>query len=138
MKNSIIFSISMVLMLLGTAHAQNPSEGINNYLILSKNIQQLQPAILTAGALAEEDGNHFGEFYIIICGKTVQDIPHNKEFETLLKKAKARDIKVFVCGLSLNKFGVNQDDLPDNLEITKNGILYGFQLSKKGFITLTI
>ena len=55
-----------------------------------------------------------------------------------LKKAKVQNIKVFVCGLSLSKFNINPEALPSNLEITPNGILYGFQLIKKGFITLTI
>ncbi|MGS0525433.1 DsrE family protein [Zobellia nedashkovskayae] len=74
----------------------------------------------------------------MICGKTVNDIADNPNFTELLEKAKAQNVKVFVCGISLSKFNVNPDTLPSNLEVTPNGILYGFQLTKQGFISLTI
>jgi len=140
MKNSILFITTMFLLLFGTSQLQaqdiNPKK--NNYLVLSKNIQQLKPVLLTANELAKEDGKKHGEFYVIICGKTVNDISDNVDFNTLLEKAKALNVKVFVCGISLNKFNIDPSTMPNNLEITPNGILYGFQLKKQGFITLSI
>ncbi len=140
MKNSILFITTMFLLLFGTSQllAQNINSKKNNYLVLSKNIQQLKPVLLTANALAKEDGKKYGSFYVILCGKTVNDISNNPDFNALLEKAKAQNINVFVCGISLSKFNINPETLPSNLEITPNGILYGFQLTKKGFITLTI
>ena len=140
MKNSILFITTLFLLLFGTSQLQaqhiNPKK--NNYVVLSKNIQQLKPVLLTANALAKEDGKKYGAFYVIICGKTVNDISGNSDFNALLEQAKAQNINVFVCGISLSKFNINPETLPSNLEITPNGILYGFQLKKKGFITLTI
>jgi len=75
---------------------------------------------------------------VIFCGKTVQDISKNSEFESLSKQAKEQNLKVFVCGLSLKKFGIDPKDLPKTIKVTENGILDGFQLTKQGFITLTI
>ncbi|MDO6761185.1 sulfur reduction protein DsrE [Tamlana sp. 2_MG-2023] len=140
MKNSILFITTMFFLLFGTSQlrAQNINSKKNNYLVLSKNIQQLKPVLLTTNELAKEDGKKYGEFYIIICGKTVNDISDNQDFNALLEKAKAQKVKVFVCEISLSKFNINPQTLPSNLEITPNGILYGFQLNKKGFITLTI
>ncbi|WP_139958849.1 DsrE family protein [Flavicella sediminum] len=140
MKNSILFITTMFLLLFGTSQlqAQNINSKKNNYLVLSKNIQQLKPVLLTANELAKEDGKKYGEFYVIICGKTVKDISDNPDFNALLEKAKAQKVKIFVCGISLSKFNINPETLPSNLEITPNGILYGFQLIKKGFFTLTI
>jgi len=114
----------------------NPKK--NNYLILSKNIQQLKPVLLTANELRKEDGKKYGSFYVIMCGKTVSDIPNNTDFNQLLKQVKDQNVKVFVCGISLNTFHVNRAQLPEGVELMENGILYGFQLTKKGFITLTI
>lgn len=130
----------MFLLLFGTPQLQAQDINLkkNNYLALSKNIQQLKPVLLTANELAKEDRKKHGAFYVIICGKTVNDISDNPDFNVLLKKAKVQNIKVFVCGISLSKFNINPEALPSNLEITPNGILYGFQLIKKGFITLTI
>ena len=140
MKTSILTITTVFLILFGTLHIQaqdfNPEQ--NNYLVLSKNIQQLNPVLLTAIDLAKEDGKKFGAFYVIICGKTVTEISKNEHFEALLKKAKAQNVTVFVCGISLKKFGIKPTELPNNIKITENGILYGFQLSKKGFIGLTI
>jgi intracellular sulfur oxidation DsrE/DsrF family protein len=106
--------------------------------VLSKNIQQLKPILQTASELAKEDGKKHGEFYVIICGNTVNDIVDNSDFKELLGKAKNQHVKVIVCGISLKKFNIDPNTLPDSLEITPNGILYGFQLTKQGFITLTI
>lgn len=130
----------MLLLLFGTSQlqAQNINSKKNNYLVLSKNIQQLKPVLLTATELAKEDGKKYGAFYVIICGKTVTEIDDNSDFNTLLEEAKAQNVKVFVCGISLSKFNITPETLPNTLEVIPNGILYGFQLTKKGFITLTI
>jgi len=140
MRNSILIFTTLLSFLLGTQHLQaqefNPTK--NNYLILSKNIQQLKPVLLTATSLAREDGQDYGDFYVIICGKTVKDISDNSEFYALLEEAKLLNIKVFACGISLKKFNITPKQLPDNIAVIENGILYGFQLIKKGFLSLTI
>ncbi|CDF79303.1 sulfur relay, DsrE/F-like protein [Formosa agariphila KMM 3901] len=140
MKNSILYITTLFLLLCGTSQlqAQDINSKKNNYVVLSKNIQQLKPVLLTANELAKEDGKNYGAFYVIICGKTENDISNNSDFNALLEEAKAQKVNVFVCGISLSKFNINPESLPSNLEITPNGILYGFQLKKKGFITLTI
>jgi len=137
MKYSILL-LTVLLMQFGTVQAQDFDPNKNNYLVLSKNIKQLKPIILTAIELAKEDRDSYGDFLVIICGSTVKDIPDNNAFQKLLVKAQEERINVFVCGLSLDKFKVNSEELPDHLKQTKNGILFGFQLAKKGFITLTI
>ncbi|MAX69762.1 MAG: sulfur reduction protein DsrE [Flavobacteriaceae bacterium] len=129
---------SLFLMVLGTVEAQEFSSEKHNYVVLSKNIKQLNPVLLTATALADEDGANFGEFFVIICGKTVQNIPNNEDLKHLLQKTKAQNIRVFVCGISLKKFNIDPNKIPNTMELTENGILYGFQLAKQGFITLTI
>lgn len=130
----------MFLVLFGTSPLQaqdfNPKK--HHYLVLSQNIEQLKPFLLTANALAEADGKKYGDFYVIICGKTVRDIVNNPNFNTLLEDAKNQKVKVFVCGLSLKKFNIDPNLLPSNITVVDNGILYGFQLQKKGFLSLTI
>lgn len=140
MKNSILFITSIFVLLFASSQlqAQEIEQENNNYLVLSKNIQQLKPVLQTAIELAKEDGKKYGEFYVIICGKTVNDISGNSDFNKLLEKAKAQNVKVFVCGISLSKFNIQPETMSSNLIIIPNGILYGFQLVKKGFITLTI
>lgn len=138
MKRYILFLTTMFLILGGTAKAQEFNSNKNNYLVFSKNILQLKPTLLTASELAIEDGDKHGEFYIVICGKTVSDIANNTEFNELLKQAKMQNVRVFACGLSLDQFSVSPDQLPNDIDTIDNGILYGLQLTREGFITLTI
>ena len=138
MKNISIITMLLILFGIGTTQAQTVNLEKTNYLVLSKNIQQLKPVMLTAAELAKQDGNNYGEFYVIFCGKTVQGITKDNDFLSLAQEAKEQNLKVFVCGLSLKKFGIDPKDIPKTMEVTENGILDGFQLTKKGFITLTI
>lgn len=138
MRKSILFFTTLFLILAGTAKAQEFNPNKNNYLVFTKSIQQLKPTLLTANELAMEDGDNFGEFHIVICGNTVNDIPNNTEFIELLKQSKKQNVRVFACGLSLDQFNVSSDQLPDDIDTIDNGILYGLQVAKKGFITLTI
>src|SRR5690606_20144760 len=107
-------------------------------VVLSTNIKQLKPILQSAIELKIEDGSSFGDFIVIICGATVQRIPNDIEFQELLITAQNNHMSVYGCGLSLEKFKVNTEKLPKNLKITKNGILFGLQLAKKGFVTRTI
>lgn len=138
MKNPIIFLTAIFLLLIGTAQAQDFDLAKNNYVVLSKNIQQLKPVLMAAKELKKEDGDMFGTFHMIICGKTVADIVDNSDFNVLLKQAKTQNVNVFVCGISLDKFNVDPKRISTTLKIAQNGILRGFQLTKQGFVTLTI
>jgi intracellular sulfur oxidation DsrE/DsrF family protein len=140
MKHPIIYVV--VLVLFATANKATAQTGLDpgkqNYLVLSKNIEQLNPILLTANSLSESDGGQFGEFHVVFCGKTVTKLPDNKGIQRLLDKAEKMGAKVFVCGLSLQKFGIAPEALPKGISVVDNGIFYGFQLQKKGFNTLTI
>lgn len=138
MKYPIIILTSLFLVLWGTTHAQEPAGETNNYLVLSKNIRQLQAAMQTAGELAKEDGNQLGTFQLLFCGQTVQDIPENDDFKKLLQQATDRHIKVLVCGLSMRQFHVDPKSMPVQVEMVENGILYSFQKQKTGFFILSI
>ncbi|MBZ9651004.1 DsrE family protein [Psychroflexus montanilacus] len=140
MKHSITYITALLVLIMGTAQlkAQTSTSDQNDYVVLSKNIKQLKPILMTATSLAEEDGENYGEFQVVFCGKTVADIRDNTDFQALLKQAAQQQMKVYVCGLSLQAFEVNPEELPQHLEVVENGIFYGFQLKKQGFISLTI
>ncbi len=105
---------------------------------LTKKIPQLQPIFLTAEALAKEDGNSFGDFQAIICGKTVEDLTDKEMMKGFIEKAEKAHVKIVVCGLSLKKFKVNKEDIPHELEVVDNGLLHNFQLQKKGYLSIEL
>lgn len=140
MKNLFLSTIVLVLALsIFSAEAQNTiHHEKNNYVVLTKTIPQLQPIILTAEALAEEDGEKFGDFQVIICGKTVTDLTDKELMRKFIDKAEKANVKIVICGFSLKKFEVDQKDIPQDLEVVDNGILHNFQLQKKGYLSIEL
>jgi len=138
MKNLFLSTIILVLALsIFSTEAQNTMHlEKNNYVVLTTKIPQLKPIILTAEALAEEDGGKFGDFQVIICGKTVTDLTDKEMMRKFIDKAEKANVKIVICGFSMKKFGVDQKDIPQVLEVVDNGILYDFQLQKKGYLSL--
>ncbi|NEW79717.1 MAG: sulfur reduction protein DsrE [Gelidibacter sp.] len=140
MKN--LFSSTIVLILvfsIFSAKAQNKMHHEkNNYVVLTKAIPQLQPIILTAEALTEEDGEKFGDFQVIICGKTVTDLTDKEMMRKFIDKAEKANVKIVICGFSLKQFGVDQKNIPQELEVVDNGILHNFQLQKKGYLSIEL
>ncbi|MDX1544574.1 MAG: sulfur reduction protein DsrE [Christiangramia sp.] len=138
MKTILYSSILLILTLFtGTqAHAQHDSK--HNYVVLTKKVPQLQPILITAERLKEEDGEHFGEFEVIICGKEIGDITDPSKIGEFLTKAEKLGVKLVACGFSLNKFKVDKDAVPKEMKIVENGILYDFQLQKKGYLSLSL
>lgn len=141
MKTIFLSSMALILSLFmsNPLMAQAPAQAeTNNYVVLTKKIPQLQPIILTAVDLAKEDGNHFGDFQVIICGQTVKDLTNGEMMKGFIEKAEAAGVKIVACGFSLKKFGVDSSKLPPKIEVVKNGILYDFQLQKKGYRSIEL
>ncbi|MHB1108644.1 MAG: DsrE family protein [Lutibacter sp.] len=140
MKNIILSTMILVLAFSTfSAEAQNRMHHKkNNYVVLTKTIPQLQPIILTAEALAKEDGRKFGDFQVIICGKTVTDLTDKEMMRKFIDKAEKAKVKIVICGFSLKQFGVDQKDIPQELEVVDNGILHNFQLQKKGYLSVEL
>lgn len=138
MKKYIFSTIIMVIALFATAQAQQLPIQKNNYVVLTKKVPQLQPILLTAKALKEEEGERFGDFQVIICGKLIGDITNPEKMKDFIEKAEKAGVKIIACGFSLNKFEVDTTKIPDEINTVENGILYNFQLQKKGYMSLSL
>jgi intracellular sulfur oxidation DsrE/DsrF family protein len=110
----------------------------NNYVVLTKKVPQLQPILLTAEALKAEEGDAFGDFQIIICGKEIGDITDTEKISGFIKKAEEVGVHITACGFSLNKFKVDKTKIPKEIKVVENGILYNFQLQKKGYKSISL
>lgn len=134
--SAILFSLSFFTQAI---QAQNKNMStINNYVVLTKNIEQLQPIILTAEALKQEDLANFGKFKVIICGKQIGDITSPEKMGDFVSKANAAGVQIIACGFSLNKFKIDKTKVPKDIITVENGILYNFQLQKKGYKSITL
>ena len=138
MKKYFISSIVLLLSLIATpVKAQQQAEQ-QNYVILTKKLPQLQPIFLTAETLAQEDGENFGKFEVIICGQTVKELTDRDMMQEYIEKAEKAKVELVICGFSLNKFGVDRKDISPQLRTVENGILYNLQLQKKGYTSLSL
>lgn len=134
--STLILSLFLVL---GTTQQSFSQENkTQNYVVLTKKIEQLKPILLAAKDLAAEDGANFGKFKIIVCGKEIGDLTDIENLQPHLDTAKKVGAKIIACGFSLKKFKVDAEKLPANMEIVDNGILYNFELQKKGYLSLEL
>lgn len=137
MKSNIIKTLIVALSLFGltTIQAQKSTQ---NYVVLTKNIQQIQPILLAAETLKQEDGKQFGDFQIIVCGKNVGDVTDASKMDAFITKAKSLGVTINACGFSLNKFKIDRNAVPKSLSIVENGALKNLQLQKKGYYNLSL
>lgn len=140
MKTYILSSIFLMFALFSTNNlsAQKTKKGTNNYVVLTNKIQQLQPIILTAVALKAEEGKSFGKFEVIICGKEIGKITDSEKISEFIDKAEKAGVQLIACGFSLNRFKVDKTKVPSKIKVVENGILYNFQLQKKGYKSITL
>lgn len=140
MKTYIFSSIFLMLTLFSTTNlkAQQMNKDKNNYVVLTKKVAQLQPIILTAEALKAEEGDAFGDFQVIICGKEIGDITDAEKINKFITKAEKAGVQLVACGFSLNKFKVDKTKISEEIKTVENGILYNFQLQKKGYKSLSL
>lgn len=140
MKTYLLSSILLLLSLFSTAEtwAQQMDNNKNNYVVLTKKVPQLQPIILTAKALKAQEGDAFGDFQVIICGKKIGDITDDDLIGNFIIKAEEAGVKIIACGFSLNKFKIDPKTVPEEIEIVENGILYNFLLQNKGYKSISL
>ncbi|MBZ9731564.1 sulfur reduction protein DsrE [Salegentibacter sp. JZCK2] len=138
MKKTILIFTAFIMLFSVNTQAQNHDTEKNNYVVLTKKVPQLQPILITAEELKKEDGHHFGDFQIIVCGQTVKGLTNKGEMKKFTERAQKAGVAIKACGFSLKKFEVNPDEIPSEIEIVENGILYNFQLQKKGYFSIEL
>lgn len=136
MKTMLYTALTAILLLLSATTVSAQNDATYNYVVLTKKVPQLQPILITAEKLQEEDGAQYGEFHVVICGQGIGEITDPEKINKFIARANQLGVKLIACGFSLNKFKVDRAAVPKELEIVENGILYNFQLQKKGFISL--
>ncbi|MGB7841313.1 MAG: sulfur reduction protein DsrE [Salinimicrobium sp.] len=142
MKNLFLASIAVILSLFtNPIQAQTSHEkhaGDINYVVLTRKVPQLKPILLAAEELAHQDGDKFGDFQVVVCGKAVQDLTNKETMGNFIQQAEKAGVIINACGFSLKKFGIDKSQLPSSLRVVDNGILYNFELQKKGYLSIEL
>ncbi|WP_417443945.1 sulfur reduction protein DsrE [Joostella sp.] len=141
MKRIVTF-LGLIIMLAFVGNVANAQEGqkddFNNYFVLTRKLEQLKPIALAAKELKIEDGNDYGEFHVVICGKVVEQLIDKELMKSYLDLLSENGVHVFACGFSLKKFNVKERKLVKGIDVVENGILYAFQVQKKGFLNVSL
>lgn len=146
MKISLITFIALLTLGLSLSNAQT-AEAIREteqairkdgkYAMLVMKAQHLKAGIETG--IAFKSKNEKIDFQIVACGMLVQEISEDTELQNLIKNSVAdHKLKILVCGLSIQQFGVDKTLLPDATPITDNGLIYMFGLQELGYRSITL
>jgi len=143
MKKFII-TFSLAALALASCQAPAPSEDVveetveNNYFILNRNVEQLKAVGKAAADLAASDSTAYGTFKVVVCGKSVQDLLDEEKMADAVAILQESGVQMYACGLSLKKFGVDPAALPEFYQVVPNGLVFGFELQKEGYYSITL
>jgi len=106
-----------------------------DYAILIRKMNHLNAALKTVRMMEEDDDNAINNFEVVICGKGVTQLNDNTD---LVNKATQSGITLSACGMSLNKFSISKDELPQGVGVVGNGLIRIFDLQEQGYKTITL
>ena len=139
MKKSIGILVALIMMSINIMAQSTPAGEKNNYVVSTTKTPQLQPIILTAEALREEDGENYGEFQIVMYGPNVMELTDKKKMEPFTRKAKAAGVEILVCKISLDRLGIEPKDLDDYIQVVDHAYTHLIQLQKnKNYYSLQL
>ena len=124
--------ILILVFMLGVSGFAQTKSGIekNNYVVSTSKIPQLEPIILTAEALKQEDGNKFGDFQIVLYGRNVKELTDKEKMKNYVEKAKAAGVEIKVCKLSINFLKIDIKDLHPYVKVVDHAFTHLLQLQK--------
>ncbi len=125
-------TIQIFLFLLSFSAISQQSSKQMDFMVLTSEINQLQPILLAADELASA-----GDFQIVFYGKDVAELL-NTETEKFITWAEKSNVKLSVCQMSLDALQLNHNAIPKEIEVVDNAFLYALQLQKKGYKILNL
>lgn len=134
----VLFSLGLPLnMTAQSAHCKD--ENVKKYALLVRNSEHMGAALKTASQMVES-GTHYEAFEVVICGKEVMKLANkeNKQLSGMLQQAQDLKVSFSVCGMSLNKFNISPEELPDQFEVVNNGLIRIFELQENCYYTLEL
>jgi intracellular sulfur oxidation DsrE/DsrF family protein len=109
------------------------------YALLVRSTEHMGAALKTASQM-KASGKKYDAFEVVVCGKVVQELTdkENKQIPDMLTQAKTLNVTFTVCGMSLDKFKLSSDQLPDQFEVVENGIIRIFELQDNCYHTIEL
>ncbi len=146
MKTIIILFIALMTFGAGNLNAQT-AESIQKteqsirkngkYALLVMKALHLKTAINTG--IEFKANSKKIDFQIIVCGELVKEISQDAALQSLIKNAVSQHgLKVLACGLSIEQLKVDKSLLPNEIKVTRNGLIYMFGLQEKNYKSIVL
>ena len=146
MKTIIILFIALMTFGAGNLNAQT-AESIQKteqsirkngkYALLVMKALHLKTAINTG--IEFKANSKKIDFQIIVCGELVKEISQDTALQSLIKNAVTQHgLKVLACGLSIEQLKVDKSLLPNEIKVTRNGLIYMFGLQEKNYKSIVL
>lgn len=138
--STLILTFASLILLSCTQPSNNDKSTaelkIENYIVLTNNIQQIRAISNAAQIMKSESAEEFGKMEVMVCGKTVSEMTNEETMEPLLKAIEEGELDVKACGFSLKQFNIDSTDLPSQISVVENGIYYNFKKQHEGYNSL--
>lgn len=85
-------------------------------------------------------GKDYDAFEVVVCGKVVNELidKEHKQLPNMLKQAEELEVRFSVCGMSLDKFSISPEQLPEQFELVDNGLIRIFELQENCYYTIEL
>lgn len=139
MKKQLILTLIIALFAgLGLMKGQNANKAEKKYALLVSAEDHVKMASKTARSLFSDTKYSASAFEVILCGKAVETLRGDAEWNKILQEGKKLGIVYKVCGISLDKFKIDEKSLPKEVEVVPNGILQMYDLKEQGYNTVEL
>lgn len=110
-----------------------PTAG-EDYALLIRKVNHLKAALKTVDMM-KKNTETIDHFEVVMCGKSVTQLNDNA---ALVRQASQAGITLSACGMSLNKFSIAEDELPQKIKVVPNGLIRLFDLQEQGYKTIAL
>lgn len=117
---------------------ENKTTVEKKYALLVSAEDHVKMASKTAKSLFTDVKYNASAFEVIICGKAVETLRGDAEWNKIFEEGKALGIVYKACGISLEKFKIDEKSIPKEVEVVPNGILRMYDLIEEGYITVEL
>lgn len=136
--NKLILSALIIFSAISIGKVEAQESKKNNYVVSTVQVKQINPILLTATALADEDGEVFGNFDLIIYGETVKELTDKSKMTTMMQQANQTKMILKVCKIAMDHYGVSVEDIPQEFQPVENAFTELLQLQRSGYFSIEL
>lgn len=119
------------------ANAAKPADAAaKSVLMLVQNPKQMKVVLDTCRELQAD--HNVPHTKVIVCGPASAALVKESEAAEAIKEAVAADVQIEVCGISLKKLEIAEDQLAPGVAVVANGLISAVETKSAGWISVDL